>query len=514
MVGKEILIAARDKLFCFELKSVCVQFGYKVVSVVHSADEAFAVAGDMKPDVVCLASDLQGALDSIQAAKNIFKYFDIPVVFILPELSDDGLKKAREASPLGYLTLESQPIEIHSVLENALMKHSMLQQQRAARNAVIDANNAKKSFLSTISHELRTPMNGILGMTDLLLMADLDSEHSENLVMLKESALALTKALNQMIDFARVESSTKSLHELDFSCADLLSGLIRGRKSAADKKGLKLDYEVDNDMPDVLYGDVERIRYILLGLLDNSIKYSNAGTITIRIQQQERLDGKYRYLFEVGDEGIGIAPEARERIFDSFTQAEEYMVRTQGGLGLGLAMAKKLVSVLGGRIWADEREPKGTYVRFVIPLDSQQNVDAVSEINFGEATEQRAPRILVADDNLVSLRFVSQFLKMKGIDVRGATDGHEAVTLADEEIFDLIIMDLQMPVLNGIEAAKVIRDPERACCNATTPIVAMSAQISQDDKMKCLDAGMNEFMAKPVSPDMIMRTLQNAVNRR
>jgi len=381
-----------------------------------------------------------------------------------------------------------------------------------AKDAAEAASRAKSTFLANMSHELRTPMNGIMGMMELAKRRIADPKGIEQLDKAKGAADHLLAVLNDILDISKIEAERMVLEDVPLQLGSVLDNLrsIVGHK--ASEKGLALE----TDLPDALArqplrGDPLRIGQILLNLSGNAIKFTRQGRVTLRIRIQAETQASVQVRFEIIDTGIGIDPAAQARLFSAFEQADNSMTRKYGGTGLGLAISKRLVKLMGGEIGLESTQGQGSTFWFVIPLARNQ-ANAVPpaptfDVTAAETRLRSAyagSRILLAEDEPISQEVARGLLGDAGLSVDIAEDGLQALALAKQNPYALILMDMQMPHMNGVEATMAIR---ALPTYAQTPILAMTANAFDEDRQDCIDAGMNDHIAKPVDPQILYETL-------
>ncbi len=373
------------------------------------------------------------------------------------------------------------------------------------------ADHAKSEFLASMSHEIRTPMNGILGMLEILESSNLDDAQKQYLETLHDSADFLMSILDDILDISSFEAGNIHLDAGSFSLRKLLGAATDKYRAKAEDKDLNLHLDIDPSCPDLLQGDNERLLQILSNLLNNAIKFTQCGEVKLRAVCERTYQRNARLLFEISDTGIGIPDEKQTVIFRKFIQADTSTTRGFGGSGLGLAICRELVELMDGEIGVRSSEGEGStfWLRLVLPYEDDLNLEPEGASN----TLEQAPKhetlhahVLLVDDNPVNLKVATLMLQKLGCTVEQAANGVEAVDRVKMETFDLILMDCHMPVMDGFEATRAIRASETF--SAQVPILALTASAVKKDKQLCLDAGMNDHIAKPVRADLLKERLQ------
>ena len=389
-----------------------------------------------------------------------------------------------------------QPLWIDGLVWDVTDRKQAERALKSAKAAAEAANVAKGQFLANMSHELRTPMNAILGMIDVALPKAADPAVQDCLQTAKGSADLLLTLLNDLLDSAKIESGKLELESAPFSLRRMLDQITRVLAVRASEKGLTFHCRMPDETPDAVVGDRMRLQQILLNLAGNAIKFTERGDVEIGLHARSQ-DGEACLEFAVRDTGIGIPPSGVERLFQPFAQADASMARRFGGTGLGLSICKSLVEIMGGRIWAESEIGKGSTFHFTVHLPLAKELPADFEAPTAVSAAPCAQlHILLVEDNPANQKLAAYILKDRGHVVEIAGDGQEAIYLAEENRYDVILMDVQMPGMNGLEATAAIRKRENG--GRRPPIIAMTAHAMKGDREQCLAAGMDAYLSKPI----------------
>jgi signal transduction histidine kinase/ActR/RegA family two-component response regulator len=424
------------------------------------------------------------------------------------ETDDEDHEILRDDGRQVLVSLRATPTRWDDGAAHLLVLRDVTDQRRAEARALA-ASRAKGEFLANMSHEIRTPINGILGTTSLLLETALEPGQKRYAELLQSSAEGLLQLIDDILDFSKAEAGKLRLEHIELDLHREIEGVLQLLGPSADAKGLELRFEPAVLPAERWLGDPARLRQVLMNLVGNAIKFTAEGRVVVRIEvAPSQREHYHRLRFFVEDTGIGIPPEARRHLFSPFTQAESTTSRRFGGTGLGLAICKRIVELMGGTLGVASQPEEGSTFWFEIPLEA---IPGAAPVVVGEKTLPPTPsftgmRLLLAEDNPVNQLVAVHQLRALGFEVEAVGDGLEAVEAVARTAFDVILMDCQMPDLDGYAATRHIREQEGK--GRHTPIIAVTAHAFESDRRQCLEAGMDDYLAKPFRQSDLLRTLQ------
>ena len=410
------------------------------------------------------------------------------------------------------LASSQEEIRLHQEHLEERIRQRTEELERAMHGA-LNASQAKSEFLANMSHELRTPMNGLLGMLDLALDGGVGGEQKDQLETAQRCAYTLLALLNDILDLSKIEAGKMLLEKIPFAPRAVVEDCVKSQASKATQKKIDLRFEAGPDRFPALLGDPLRVRQIVANLLSNAIKFTDQGLVAVKLDVSPAVDERVNLVIQVTDTGPGIPRDKLDSIFEKFTQADGSITRKYGGTGLGLAITRRLVEMHGGDVRVESQLGRGSVFCVTLPLEVAPAVASVAPAaNDAKVEALRPPataRLLLVEDNLVNQKVVLAILRKKGYRIDVANDGREALEKLEASDYDLVLMDVQMPVLDGLEATRLIRREARW---DRLPIIAMTAHAMNGDRERCLQSGMTGYISKPVQPAHLVATVERQLS--
>ncbi|NIA07761.1 MAG: response regulator [Actinobacteria bacterium] len=456
-----------------------------------SVAEANAHAAELMVELEELNNDLRSEIEKRKQAEKELEQYRDHLENLVAERTDD---------------LEKTNASLLQEIKERKRTEKMLEKAKEQADA---ANQAKTEFLGNMSHEMRTPMNGIIGFSDLLAEEQLTDEQREYVNTIRDCSKNLMVLIDDILDLSKIEAGKINTRAVECSPHEIIAGVDSLLRGEAENKGLEFNVSLSPDLPAQIRTDPRRVRQCLINLVSNAIKFTQSGHVHIKTALEKRKEELF-VRFEVEDTGIGIASDKQQLIFESFSQADYSSTRKYGGAGLGLAITKRLTEALGGELLLQSELGKGSVFSLLVPIQTDESQTMTEEDDLSD--QQLGPRgidnpqfngqVLLAEDNSSNRKFVEMRLQKMGLRVTTVEDGQQAVDKATAEAFDLILMDIQMPNMNGYEATRTLRQR-----GITTPIVALTAYAMEKDVQDCLEAGCDNYLSKPFSAERLCRIM-------
>ncbi|MBP6058009.1 MAG: response regulator [Nitrosomonas sp.] len=479
-------------------------YKYKILEA-RDGEEALQLLNDHIVDVVLLDVNMPG-MNGFEVCKRIRQTEQmklLPVIMLTSEEDTDSIVNGINSGATDYLTKPFHPSELMARLAAAAERSRLSAELMIARRAAESANQSKSSFLATMSHEIRTPMNVIIGLSHLCLQTKLDKTQSNYLGKINHAAKSLLDIINDVLDFSRIEAGKLELTKEDFDIRACLARVDSLMGYLARDKGLSFKIDVSDEVPSFLHGDTVRLGQILINLASNAVKFTEKGSVTITIVVSAFQHDSVELQFSVRDTGIGLSLQQIDRLFESYNQADNFTYRKYGGSGLGLVISQQLVELMQGRIWVESELGHGSIFHFTVCLGrgNQIEEDIVQQDELEAAQERmRDAHILIVEDNPFNQLVTQDLLGLVGAVTVIVSNGQEALERLATEKFDLVLMDTQMPVMDGLEATRRIRKTAEL---AGQRIIAMTGNVTTEDRNQCLAVGMDDFIPKPIDPNQM-----------
>jgi len=507
-----VLVVDDHKVNLILLSRILEEEGYTVITGNNSRD-ALQHLHNQSPDIILLDVMMPG-MDGFSLCRKLKKdkkFSDIPIIFLTSRSQKEDIVEGFNAGGNDYITKPFNRQELLARVRNHLHLYDTLLENKRLIRLSDEASHSKTEFLASMSHEIRTPLNSIIGMAEVLSDTPLSDEQRNYVHIFRSAGESLLEIINDILDLSKIEAGQTDLEAIDFHLPSLLDSVLSILSVRAVEQNTHLSVHIHEDVPDGICGDPTRLRQILINLVGNGLKFTENGTVTINVAR----DSKSKLLFSIKDTGIGIPVEKQELIFNSFTQADSLTTRKYGGTGLGLTICQKLTKIMKGKIWLESVPGQGSTFFFTCsfrPALSDPK-PAVERSPLPASCNILPPaRILIVDDNEDNRNLLCLYLRNTPFILVTAENGEEAVNVFKRSPFDLVFMDIEMPLMDGYEATRRLRLWEREQKLDPTPIVALTAHAFVRFRKKCMDAGCSDYLTKPVRRATLIHTISTHLN--
>lgn len=507
------VLVVDDHLVNLRLLTAILQgAGYTVITGSNS-QEALEQITSQSPDIILLDVMMPG-MNGFSLCRKLKKdplFSDIPIIFLTSLSQKEDIIEGFSAGGNDYIVKPFNQQELLARVRNHLHLYDTLLENKRLTELSEDANRSKTEFLASMSHEIRTPLNSIIGMAEVLADTRLTSEQHNYVRIFRSAGESLLEIINDILDLSKIEAGQTELEAIDFHLPSLLDSVVSILSVRAAEQNTPISIQIHPDVPHALRADPTRLRQILINLVGNGLKFTKNGTVQISVN----TDSDNRLLFAIKDNGIGIPKEKQELIFESFTQADSLTTRKYGGTGLGLTICKKLSTIMNGDIWLESSPGTGSTFFFTCAF-SPALADPTSVSEQTESPSScdilKPAHILLVDDNEDNLNLLCLYLRNTPFTHTTAENGAEAVRIFKNSSFDLVFMDIEMPVMDGYEATRQLRLWEKEQALDATPIIALTAHAFVRFRKKCMVAGCSDYLTKPVRRNTLIQTISNHLN--
>ncbi len=502
-----ILVVDDNPVNQHTLKAILDVAGYEVVTGSNS-DEALEIISNQSPDIILLDVMMPGidGFSLCRKLKNTPDFSNIPIIFLTSLSQKEDIVKGFNAGGNDYITKPFNQQELLARVRNHLHIYDVLLENKRLIELSDAASRSKTEFLASMSHEIRTPLNSIIGMAEVLSETELSPEQHEYVRISRSAGESLLEIINDILDLSKIEAGQTELESIDFHLPSLLDSVVSILSVRAVEQNTRLSTHIEKDVPTEISCDPTRLRQILINLVGNGLKFTKNGTVDISVA----LAPPQKLLFAIKDSGIGIPKDKQELVFESFTQADSVTTRKYGGTGLGLTICQKLTEIMNGKIWLESVPDQGSTFFFTCSFrQALSNPLPVTENRVQPPSCAILPsaHILLVDDNEDNCNLLSLYLQNTPFTFKTAHNGKEAVQMFKSSSFDLICMDIEMPVMDGYDATRQIRQWEQKEKLAATPIIALTAHAFVRFRKKCMQAGCSDYLTKPVRRNTLIHTI-------